>query len=142
MKEKIDYALMAKEINDEIAAIKKLDPKPTEAIYKWIDSEVGIPENAPGGGASHPVDALPVVCDEEGKCHATAVPFLPILLARLKCPRLVGLVQYRRASGTFLQAIPLRTIQQYWDSESLEALKTAMREAFERAVRDEPLGGK
>src|SRR5664280_2438552 len=120
-------ALMAKEVNEELATIRKLDPNPIEGLYKWIDRELGIPEGALAGGALHPEDALPVYRDADGKCHATAVLLLPGLLPRLKRPRLIGMVVYRRETGSFVKAIPLRGFQNFWGKEELDGLKEAMR---------------
>jgi len=118
----------------EIANIQKLDPNPLEAMNKWIDRELGIPDGARGGGVHSEVDALPVYLDfgrSSRPCYAAPVPLLEALVRKLKQPYLVGLVKFQKKDNAFLGAIPLLGFRQYWEAEAIEVLKRRMRKAYD-----------
>lgn len=125
-------------MSKEIAEIRKLDVNEEEAMYKWIDREIGIPKAALVGTAIEEVDAFPVYFDTAtGTCYATAVCCIRSLLHHLKRPLLCGLVKYDTRTEEFLEAIPLHS----WPQDSIDDLKRVMQAAYCRAEVDYKLLG-
>jgi hypothetical protein len=126
-------------VNAEIAAIKLLHPDPTEAMYRWIDNAIGIPQNSIAGGMLAGVDALPVyMYGTTGKLYCTAIPLVPYMFAKMKfkeLPVLCGMAKYDTTTGKFLEAILLKA----WPRDMHVNLKKAIKEAYEytQSLRDE-----
>ena len=118
-------------INAEIAAIKLLHPDPTEAMYRWVDNAIGIPQNSLGGGILAGIDALPVyMYGPTGKLYCTAIPLVPYMFAKMKfkeLPVLCGMAKYDATTGKFLDSILLKS----WPRDMHVKLKKAIKEAYE-----------
>lgn len=116
-------------INAEIRAIMNLDDKPEEALYKWIDATLNIPDDLKYGTSS-PVDALPAYfITKTGIAVCMAVPMLRPFLQRMNRPILCGMAKYNTESGIFLEAILLKS----WPEHMRPTLKTAVEFGFARA---------
>jgi len=126
-------------VNAEIAAIKLLHADPTEAMYRWIDNAIGIPQNSLGGGILAGIDALPVyMYGPTRKLYCTAIPLVPYMFAKMKfkeSPVLCGMAKYDTTTGKFHEAILLKA----WPRDMHVNLKKAIKEAYEytQSLRDE-----
>ncbi len=120
-------------LNAEIAAIKLLHPDPVEALYRWVDNTIGIPQNSLGGGILAGIDALPVyIHGTTGKLYCTAIPFVRYMFAKMKfkeLPVLCGMAKYDSLTGEFMEAILLES----WPRHMRADLKKAIKEAYKYA---------